>query len=111
MWQAEDPAAFETAVRSTVALVLPSASVSCVTRTTLAVKLRIELGARRFIDVFFNARNQRADLTLIEDERRVLGYDNLGGWHRHPPEAPDMHQACDPPQLEGFLREVVRLLS
>jgi len=70
----------------------------------LAVKLRIELGSGRFIDVFFNARNQRADLSLIDGERRALGYDNLGGRHHQPPEAPDVHQVCDPPRLEEFLR-------
>jgi len=59
--------------------------------------------------VFFNSRNHRIDLALIERGWRVFGYDNLGGWHRHPPDAPDRHEACAEPGLEAFVREAVSL--
>ena len=49
------------------------------------------------------------DLAVIENDQRVLGYDNLGGWHRHPPEAPDRHEACAAPSLEAFVREAASL--
>ena len=89
----DDPDAFETAFRAAVAAVLPTATVERVARTIILVKLRIDLSENRFVDVFFNARNRRVDLTVIDRGRRLLGYDNLGGWHRHPPEAPDRHEA------------------
>jgi hypothetical protein len=41
--------------------------------------------------------------------QRVFGYDNLGGWHRHPVGSPEEHEACDAPTFDGFLREVVNL--
>ena len=105
----EDPAAFEAAFRAAVAAILPSATVELARRTIVMIKMRVELGADRFTDVFFNARNHRTDLTVIERGRRVLGYDNLGGWHRHPPQSPDAHEECEEPSLEAFVREAVSL--
>lgn len=105
----DGPDAFEAAFRAAVATVLPSATVERATRTIIMIKLRVELGADRFIDALFNDRNHRTDLTVIERGRRVLGYDNLGGWHRHPPESPDAHEACEEPSLEAFVREAVSL--
>ena len=105
----DDPDAFETAFRAAVAAVLPKATVERVARTIIVMKLRVELNQHRFVDVFFNARNQRIDLTVIDRGQRLLGYDNLGGWHRHPPEAPDRHEPCDEPSLEAFMREALSL--
>jgi hypothetical protein len=98
---------FETAFCAAVATVLPSASVEVVAPTIVAIKLRVDLDEDRFIDVFFNSRNRRTDLALIERGRRVFGYDNLGEWHRHPPDAPDRHEACDEPDLGDFVRAAV----
>ena len=105
----DDPDAFETAFRVAVAAVRPSATVERVMRTIIAIKLRVDLDENRFIDVFVNSRNHRVDLAVIESGRRVFGYDNLGGWHRHPPEAPDRHDPCAEPGLDAFVREAVRL--
>lgn len=75
----DDPDQFETAFRAAVAAVLPSASVERVARTLVLIKLRADLDADRFIDVFFNSHNGRVDLALIDKGERVFGYDNLGG--------------------------------
>ena len=103
----DDRDAFEAAFRAAGGSVLPSATVEVVARTILVIKLRVELGDDRFIDVFFNARNHRTDLSLIEGNRRVFGYDNLGDWHCHPLAAPERHEACDAPTLEHFVRAAV----
>ena len=103
----EDRDAFEGAFRAAVAAILPSATVEVVARTIVAIKLRVDVDGDRFIDVFFNERNRRTDLTLIERGRRAFGYDNLGGWHRHPPKDPEQHEACAEPELEEFVRAAV----
>jgi hypothetical protein len=103
----DDPDAFELAFRAAVAAVLPSTVVQRVSRTIIAIKLRVDLGEHRFIDVFFNARNQRVDLAVIEHGERIFGYDNLGGWHRHPHDAPERHEACAEPSFETFIREAL----
>ena len=103
----DDPDAFESAFRAAVGAVLPSTTVQRVSRTIIAIKLRVDLDEHRFIDVFFNARNQRVDLSVIERGKRIWGYDNLGGWHRHPRGAPEQHEACAEPSLETFIHEAL----
>ncbi|OFV88816.1 MAG: hypothetical protein A3J75_06725 [Acidobacteria bacterium RBG_16_68_9] len=103
----DDRDTFEAAFRAAVAAVLPSATVEVVARTIVAIKLRVDLDEDRFMDVFFNERNRRTDLVLIERGRRVFGYDNLGDWHCHPLAVPDRHEACAEPTLEDFVRAAV----
>ena len=74
-------------------------------RTLIAIKLRVELNPDRFVDVFFSRHNGRTDLSVVEGDRRIFGYDNLGGWHRHPITDPEHHESCEEPMLEQFLRE------
>lgn len=105
----EDLDSFEAAVRTAVAAVLPSGAVETVARTIIVIKLRVDLHDGRFIDVFFNSRNRRADLSLIDGGTRIFGYDNLGGWHCHRPEAPERHDPCAEPAVEDFSRTAVAL--
>ena len=105
----DDRDAFEAAFRAAVAAVVPSATVQVVDRTLIAVKLRVHLGADRFLDVFFNEHNGRTDLALIAGGQRLFGYDNLGGWHEHPAAAPERHEACAEPALEDFVHIAVSL--
>ena len=107
----ERPSDFETALIEAAAAVLPSARVISIRRTMIAAKVRIDLGPTRFVDCFFNARNQRMDLSVIDGGVRVLGYDNLGGWHRHPWGRADEHEPCAAPTLDQVLREVAALSS
>jgi hypothetical protein len=60
----DDPDAFEGEFRAAVSAVLPSATVERTSRTLVMIKLRVELGRSRFIDVFFNSRNGRTDLAV-----------------------------------------------
>jgi hypothetical protein len=69
----DDPDTFESAFRAAVAAVLPSTTVERVDRTTIPIKLRVDLDEHRFIDVFFNGRNRRIDLTVIEHRSARLG--------------------------------------
>jgi hypothetical protein len=105
----ERPEDLEEALRSATASALPGVTVRRIRRTIVSVKLRIDLDARLFVDAFFNARNQRTDLSLVAGDRRIFGYDNLGGWHRHPVDGPDRHEDCPAPTLMQFLVEVVSL--
>ena len=57
--------------------------------------LRLRLDEKVFIDVYHNAVTGRKDFFLISNGMRVFGYDNLGGWHRHPVANPESHEPCD----------------
>lgn len=109
MAEFETAEAFEAAFRSAVEEVWPGAHVIRVARTIVAVKLRVDLAGRRFIDAFFNASSQRMDLSVIEGTERLFGYDNLGGWHCHPVAAPLAHEPCAMPDLVPFLREASQI--
>jgi hypothetical protein len=101
--------AFEAAFRAAVTVVLPTATVEQVSRTLVVIKLRVELNRNRFIDVFFNSRNGRTDLAVVEGGQRVFGYDNLGGWHRHPFDSPEDREVCMPPDLDDFVHQAANL--
>jgi len=49
------------------------------------------------------------DFALIMEGKRTFGYDNLGGWHKHPVENPEMHKYCEKPDIEGFSEKLERL--
>lgn len=64
-----------------------------------------------FIDIFYNPKNDRTDFALIHNTQRIFGYDNLGGWHRHPAESPESHISCDEPPLEQVFQEMKEVFS
>ncbi len=47
-------------------------------------KGRIKLASGRNVDVFYGSKKGRIDFALIEENQRIWGVDNLGGWHFHP---------------------------
>ena len=102
---------FEIQVRRDVATLFPEAVVSVTAKGKYRLKLRIELSREVFIDIFYNPHNDRTDFSLIHKSRRVFGYDNLGGWHRHPVEEPDSHTPCSEPPLSLILQEMKTLLD
>lgn len=66
------------------------------------------MGEDFFIEVYFNAENQRQSYALISKGQRAFGCDNLVGWHYHPPENPDQHNFC---QIEPSLEEIFARLK
>src|SRR6266446_8239104 len=52
----------------------------------------------------------RTDFALIRNEQRIFGYDNLGGWHRHPAEDPRSHIPCDKPSVEQVFHYIKSLV-
>ena len=71
------------------------------------LSLRIVLVDKSFIEVFHNATTGKTSFALIVENHRVYGKDNAKmGWHVHPFDDPDAHNACDPVSFETFLAEV-----
>lgn len=71
----------------------------------IVVRARIDLEAG-FVDVYRNFATDKEAFAWIRDDRRVLGADNTGGWHRHPLDDPERHLPSDPVTLEEFIAEV-----
>lgn len=72
---------------------------------------RLEIKSALFIDLYYNAENGRRDFSLIERGKRVFGYDNLGGWHRHPLKNPEVHIKCNEPPIEKIFQEIKEIVS
>jgi len=72
------------------------------------VKGRVHLTQRGFLEVYFNERTQTVAVAWIEAERRRWGIDrdNLRGWHRHPLENPEDHQAIPAMSIHEIIKEL-----
>lgn len=72
------------------------------------VKIRLTISAAKFIDLFYNSDTQTTAYTLIENQKRVFGSDNTGGWHIHPKNDPESHQPLKAPiSLADFLETAI----
>ncbi len=75
------------------------------------LKARIAVERRLFIDVYYNAINERLSFALICEGERVLGYDKVKTWHRHPFEDPSQHIPCVEPALEQVFAEMAEVIA
>jgi hypothetical protein len=73
------------------------------------LKGRAILKKNRFLQIYFNELTGTTAFALIEKERRIWGidYDNMRGWHLHPPENPENHCEIAPKTIE----EIISLIS
>ena len=74
------------------------------------ISLRIIITPVLFIDVYANTETKRYDFTLIKDNKRIFGYDNLKGWHYHPLNNPKAHIRCSVPSLKHILKEMIDVI-
>ena len=72
------------------------------------LKGRIHFKERGFLEVYFNEQTQTVAVAWIEGERRRWGIDrdNLRGWHRHPLENPEDHQAIPAKSIQDIIKEL-----
>ncbi len=87
---------------------LPDAEIEVTYKRIDKASLRILITSGFFIDIYANTETDRFDFSLIKDNSRVFGYDNLGGWHYHPSDKPDKHIECSEPSLNHLFKEIVR---
>jgi hypothetical protein len=72
------------------------------------LKGRVYLQTSGFVEVYFNQRTQTLAVAWIAEEQRKWGIDrdNLRGWHRHPLENPDNHEAIGAMSIQDIIREL-----
>lgn len=61
-------------------------TVHSLTPTFISVRVPMTFGG--FVDAFCNERTGTTAFALIQEDKRVFGVDNTGGWHH-----PERHQA------------------
>lgn len=77
--------------------------------TSTSISLRVGLTSGAFVDAFYNEQTGTTAFALIEQERRVFGVDNTGGWHVHPFSDPTQHHPLpDPMSFAEFVAEIER---
>lgn len=78
-------------------------------KTPKSLKANIHLAEKFFIAVRYNARNERTDFALIQNNQRIFGYDNLKEWHCHPFDAPSKHIPCDKPSIDKIIADIKKV--
>ncbi|PIX38598.1 MAG: hypothetical protein COZ56_20085 [Armatimonadetes bacterium CG_4_8_14_3_um_filter_58_9] len=53
-------------------------------RMPVSISLRVPLTVGGFVEVFYNEATGTTAFAVIENDQRVFGADNTGGWHIHP---------------------------
>jgi hypothetical protein len=80
------------------------------------LKARLFVTDQLFVQVYRNDRFDSTSLALIENGRRLYGRDQFGGvWHRHAPDAAELHDTSPLGQLSvtlaQFLDEVENVMA
>jgi hypothetical protein len=57
----------------------------------VSINIRIPMTIDGFIDIYYNESTGTTAYALIQNEQRVFGADNTGGWHVHPFNNPAGH--------------------
>ncbi len=89
----------------------PGCHVQVLERRLNFLKIRLPVGEELFIAIYFNAMNNRRSFSLIARGQRILGYDQVKTWHRHPVEAPEEHIPCDEPDLTLVFDEMADIIA
>jgi hypothetical protein len=61
------------------------------TPTSIGIRVPMTMGG--FVDAFFNEQTGTIAFALIQNDVRIFGADNTGGWHLHPFSDPEKHQS------------------
>lgn len=72
--------------------------------TQTSVNIRVTLSDNQFIAAFHNEATGRTAFVLIQNNQRIFGADNTGGWHVHPFANPAQHDSLNAPMT--FLESV-----
>lgn len=91
--------------------IFPNSNIEIVYERVDKASLRITLKPLLFIDVYANTETDRYDFSLINGNKRVFGYDNLGGWHCHPARNPNDHVECKSPVLRQIFEDISLVFS
>lgn len=76
------------------------------------LRLRVHLTDGSFIEAYHNEATGRTAYALINEQRRIFGVDNTGGWHWHPFEAPESHVSSTAAvSFDEFLDQIERRIA
>ncbi len=89
----------------------PEAKIEITYKRIDKISLRIITAPSSLLDIYVNTETGRYDFALIKKDKRIFGYDNLGGWHYHPYNNPETHIECNEPDIKHVFKEMARFLK
>ena len=75
-------------------------------RRSVILEMRLVFNSEVFLDIYINGLTDKQSFALIENQKRVWGYDNYRYWHQHPIEDSTNHISCSKPSFEKILNDV-----
>lgn len=91
--------------------VLPHHTLKIVELNPHRFKGRITLTSGKKIDIFYGCKKGRIDFALIDENKRIWGVDNLGGWHLHPLCDEKEHTKAEYTSVEQIVRELKAVIE
>lgn len=81
-------------------------------RMPVSVSLRVPLTIGGFVEAFCNEETGTVAFAMIQDDKRVFGADNTGGWHLHPFDDPEQHLTISAPMtFAALIAAIERFVS
>lgn len=86
----------------------PEAPIVYLEELPVYIKVRIVVRRGLFIELRFNARNQKRSYALVRGGKRIAGFDNMDSWHIHPFGNPETHKRVAEPSLADTFHYFLR---
>jgi hypothetical protein len=75
--------------------------------TPTSANIRVPITGHLFVDTFNNESTGRTAFALIENNQRIFGADNTGGWHIHSFHDPARHDPLNAPMIfQQFIQSI-----
>ena len=89
----------------------PGLEITINERRSVILEIRILFFPEVFMESYVNWITGKKSFALVENGKRIWGYDNYRYWHHHPIENPESHVPCNEPSLKKILDEVQTVLT
>ncbi len=84
----------------------PQKTIDAVEKRGIIIEARINIKENVFVEIYYNALNQKKSYALISHSKRIFGYDNYKYWHVHPFDKPSAHVQCNEPPMEEIFSKI-----
>lgn len=101
---------FQKLIFLTAQRTFPGASILLSVKRDIALEARIEISENTFVEVYYNSLTNKKSLSLIKEDKRIMGYDNYKYWHVHPANNVTAHVPCQEPSIEKVFEEMKELI-
>jgi hypothetical protein len=88
----------------------PEANILLTEKRDLALEARIKISENIFVDVYYHSLTDKKSFVLINENQRIMGYDNYKYWHIHPRDNVASHAPCQEPSIEKVFEEMKNII-